>query len=141
MTGNRRIFINSGFAVTATIVMAGRGTPAMAAPTAGAPTRRTPLAAVPIPGPAAWSGTLVRGNGASLLAGYWESSPHEVTGFLWKGGALRWLPGSSRPTGMNEQGTVVGNIVSHSPRKHSGGPTAPTSRSDFSVVRMISAGG
>ncbi|CAO5236085.1 HAF repeat-containing protein [Frankia sp. AgKG'84/4] len=62
-------------------------------------------------------GQVTCGTADGLLAGFWQRSPYEVTGFVWRAGVLRVLPQSSRPNAINKAGFLVGDIISRYSRQ------------------------
>ncbi|MCL9759645.1 HAF repeat-containing protein [Frankia sp. AiPa1] len=79
---------------------------------------RRPLAGTGIADPTGLGPGLVTcGTADGLVAGFWQRSPYEVTGFVWRAGALRVLPWSSRPNAINGSGILVGDIISRYSRQ------------------------
>ncbi|WP_308301305.1 HAF repeat-containing protein [Frankia sp. Mgl5] len=119
---SRRALLRTTFAATAaTSSWVGTEARVMASP-GGAPVTgsRASSAVFPglprskpvlIPAPQPWPGRVVCSDRSGLCAGYWQSSPYGVVGFLWRGGRLQQLPGGSRPTAINEHGVIIGDII------------------------------
>ncbi len=51
------------------------------------------------------------------VAGSWQRTPYEVTGFVWRAGQLRVLPHSSHPNAISQPGILVGDIISRYSRQ------------------------
>ncbi len=62
-------------------------------------------------------GQVTCGNADGWMAGIWQRTPYEVTGFVWRAGQLRVLPHSSHPNAISQPGILVGDIISRYSRQ------------------------